>query len=131
MHVRQRYRPAFSSRKFLEFDHMDEVARGGEASVERIRLRCRAHNQYDAECTLGAEFMRQKRQAAADARTVAKARESAEALTAAEERVRVALSWFPLRGTRTSPVVARHEAAAPGGAGSSENPPGRWPTTGA
>jgi hypothetical protein len=28
----------------LEFDHVDPVARGGQATVEGIRLRCRAHN---------------------------------------------------------------------------------------
>jgi hypothetical protein len=32
----------------MEFDHMDEFARGGEATVEGIRLRCRAHNK---ECS--------------------------------------------------------------------------------
>jgi hypothetical protein len=48
----------------LEFDHVEEVARGGQASVAGIRLRCRAHNQYGAECTFGADFMRQKREAA-------------------------------------------------------------------
>jgi hypothetical protein len=52
------------ARTRLEFDHVDEVARGGRASVGRMRLRCRAHNQYGAECTFGAEFMRQKREAA-------------------------------------------------------------------
>jgi hypothetical protein len=45
-----------------------EVARGGEASVDDIRLRCHAHNQYTAERTFGAEFMRHKRIAAAEAR---------------------------------------------------------------
>ncbi|TMQ66136.1 MAG: HNH endonuclease [Candidatus Eisenbacteria bacterium] len=50
------------ARKFLEFDHIDEVARGGTASVERMRLRCRAHNQYGAERTFGAGFMQQKRE---------------------------------------------------------------------
>jgi len=48
----------------LEFDHVDPVARGGEASVSRIRLRCRAHNQYAAECAFGKEFMRGKREQA-------------------------------------------------------------------
>ena len=62
-----------AARKFLEFDHADEVARGGEATVAGIRLRCRAHNQFGAECTFGAEFMRHKRQAAAEARAAAKA----------------------------------------------------------
>jgi hypothetical protein len=49
------------SRRFLEFDHVDPVARGGRASVERIRLRCRAHNQYEAERAFGAGFMKAKR----------------------------------------------------------------------
>jgi hypothetical protein len=32
--------------------------------VENIRLRCRAHNQYEAERVFGRDFMRQKRQEA-------------------------------------------------------------------
>jgi hypothetical protein len=62
------------ARKALEFDHVLEVARGGEATVDGIRLRCRAHNQYQAERTYGAEFMRHKRVAAAEGRAAAKAR---------------------------------------------------------
>jgi 5-methylcytosine-specific restriction endonuclease McrA len=49
------------SRRFLEFDHIDPVARGGRATVEGMRLRCRAHNQYEAERTFGAGFMSRKR----------------------------------------------------------------------
>ncbi len=49
------------SRRFLEFDHIDPVARGGRATLEGMRLRCRAHNQYEAECAFGAGFMSQKR----------------------------------------------------------------------
>lgn len=56
-----------AERRFIQFDHVLEVARGGEASVEDIRLRCRAHNQYAAECTFGAEFMRHKRTASSAA----------------------------------------------------------------
>jgi hypothetical protein len=56
-----------NERKFLEFDHVETVSRGGEATVSNIRLRCRAHNQYEAERTFGAEFMRHKRLQAADA----------------------------------------------------------------
>jgi hypothetical protein len=48
----------------LEFDHVDPVARGGQTTVDRMRLRCRAHNQYEAECTFGVGFMRGKRQEA-------------------------------------------------------------------
>jgi len=57
-----------SERKFIQFDHALEVARGGEAGVNDIRLRCWAHNQYTAERTFGSEFMRHKRMAAAQAR---------------------------------------------------------------
>src|SRR5262249_27347538 len=52
------------SRRFLEFDHEVPVAKGGEATVENIRLRCRAHNQLEAECAFGAGFMAGKREAA-------------------------------------------------------------------
>jgi hypothetical protein len=54
-----------TSRTRLEFDHVDEVSRGGTATVEGVRLRCRAHNQYGAECTFGKEFMSHKRHEAA------------------------------------------------------------------
>jgi 5-methylcytosine-specific restriction endonuclease McrA len=50
----------------VEFDHVHPVARGGESTTENLRLRCRAHNQFGAECTFGAEFMRAKRQQARD-----------------------------------------------------------------
>ena len=49
------------SRWMLEFDHVHEFARGGEATVGNVRLLCRAHNQYLAECTFGAGFMDEKR----------------------------------------------------------------------
>jgi hypothetical protein len=62
----------------LEFDHLEPVARGGEATVDRIRLRCRAHNQYAAECAFGTEFMKRKRQEA-QARAAAKTWEAANA----------------------------------------------------
>ncbi|HET9328178.1 MAG TPA: hypothetical protein VFQ05_15530 [Candidatus Eisenbacteria bacterium] len=52
-----------TERRFLEFDHVVEVARGGRATVDGIRLRCRAHNQYTAEQTFGATFMSRKRAA--------------------------------------------------------------------
>ncbi|HEY6865810.1 MAG TPA: HNH endonuclease, partial [Candidatus Eisenbacteria bacterium] len=52
-----------AARTRLEFDHVEPVARGGQATVSGIRLRCRAHNQYAAECAFGAGFMREKREA--------------------------------------------------------------------
>jgi 5-methylcytosine-specific restriction endonuclease McrA len=51
-------------RKDLQFDHIDPYARGGNATVGGMRLLCRAHNQFEAERTYGAEFMRQKRERA-------------------------------------------------------------------
>ena len=53
-----------SERSFLEFDHVEPVARGGRATIEGIRLRCRAHNQYEAERTFGVGFMEEKRERA-------------------------------------------------------------------
>ena len=68
--------------KLLQFDHIDEVARGGQATTDRMRLRCRAHNQYEAERTYGTEFMQHKREearrAAAERRTPAQGRVAAE-----------------------------------------------------
>ncbi len=46
----------------LEFDHVIPVAKGGESTISNLRLRCRAHNQYEAECTFGASFMANKRE---------------------------------------------------------------------
>ncbi len=56
-------------RHHLEFDHVDPVARGGRATVERMRLRCRTHNQYEAERVFGADFMKSKRLQAKNARS--------------------------------------------------------------
>jgi len=38
---------------FLEFHHVAPFARGGEATVENIELRCRAHNQHEADLCFG------------------------------------------------------------------------------
>jgi len=62
------------SRTFLEFDHVDPVARGGTATVERTRIRCRVHNQYEAERVFGVGFMNQKRHEARIAREKARER---------------------------------------------------------
>jgi len=50
-------------RGMLEFDHVNEFARGGAATIAGIRLLCRAHNQHAAECTYGAPFMHEKLEA--------------------------------------------------------------------
>jgi len=62
-----------AERKLLEFDHVQELARGGLATISGMRLRCRAHNQYGAERTFGTEFMRRKREEARHAAARAQA----------------------------------------------------------
>jgi hypothetical protein len=41
-------------RGFLEFHHVVPYAMGGEATIENIQLRCRAHNGYEAGLVYGA-----------------------------------------------------------------------------
>jgi 5-methylcytosine-specific restriction endonuclease McrA len=52
------------TRQFLEFDHVEPFARGGRATVAGMRLRCRAHNQYEAERAFGEGFMSRRREEA-------------------------------------------------------------------
>ena len=40
---------------FLEFHHVVPFAAGGASTVENIQLRCRSHNQYEAEQEFGSE----------------------------------------------------------------------------
>jgi hypothetical protein len=70
----------------VEFDHIDPVAVGGEATVDNIRLRCRAHNQYEAERIFGAGLMETKRDAARQAATEKRGRTAAEKQARAEEK---------------------------------------------
>jgi len=49
------------ARDFLQYHHLDLWAAYGTHDVERITLRCRAHNQLDAERELGRGFMKRKR----------------------------------------------------------------------
>jgi len=78
------------ARADLQFDHVKEFARGGEAAVDNIRLRCPGHNQHTAEQTYGTGFMKQKREEAAAARDAAKAAKArAEKPAASAERARI------------------------------------------
>jgi hypothetical protein len=71
-----------TERRFLEFDHTKPVARGGRSTVGGLRLRCRAHNQHEAERMFGKGFMGEKRQEAR--RKAARACEPAPARLAKE-----------------------------------------------
>ena len=70
------------ARRNLHFDHVKEFARGGEATVDNLRLRCRGHNQHTAEQTFGTEFMRAKREEAKAAARRKAEREAAKAAAA-------------------------------------------------
>jgi hypothetical protein len=106
------------ARARLEFDHVDPVARGGEATVEGIRLRCAAHNQYEAECAFGVGFMEGKREAArqraAEARAAAaeaRARAAqARAAAAAEARTRAAEARVRAAEARQAAKAAEEDA---------------------
>jgi len=95
------------SRKFLEYDHVDPVARGGQATVQGLRLRCRGHNQLEAERTFGAGFMSAKREEAR--RTAAAARTRAAAHARAHVRARQAEQEA---GARVVEAEARSQAPA-------------------
>ena len=51
-----------TERAFLELDHRTAVALGGKPTVDGTRILCHAHNQYEAERQLGADFVRAKRE---------------------------------------------------------------------
>jgi 5-methylcytosine-specific restriction endonuclease McrA len=116
------------ARGFLEFDHVRPIARGGRSTPDNLRLRCRAHNQFEAEKLYGHELMRAKREGAqregAKRRAeevipwlralgirAAHAREAAERCdlpgASLEQRVKAALSCFAPRDValrRATPV---------------------------
>lgn len=48
---------------FLEFHHVRPFAAGGESDAKNIELRCRAHNQYEAELFFGEPPMTRERPA--------------------------------------------------------------------
>lgn len=101
------------SRKFLEFDHVDPVARGGQATVERMRLRCRAHNQYEAEREFGKEFMDARREEARRVAVEARAK-AAAAQSATADQTRLVISGLRKLGCRADEArsAAEHAAAA-------------------
>jgi hypothetical protein len=77
----------------LEYDHIGPVAHGGRPTVANLRLRCRPHNQYAAECAFGTGFMDQKR---------LQAREAAATRAAAKEQdeERDVVPWLRALGFR-------------------------------
>jgi 5-methylcytosine-specific restriction endonuclease McrA len=86
------------SRRFLEFDHVDPYARGGQATIEGMRLRCRAHNQLEAERAFGAEFIERKREEARLAAQEARDRAAEAAVKEQTEDVIACLRTLGIRG---------------------------------
>jgi len=90
------------SRTRLEFDHIEPLARGGRTIASNLRLRCRAHNQYEAERTFGSGFMRAKRgearqraeEASANARTRTTSRSRARSEAAAAAPAADVIPWL-------------------------------------
>jgi hypothetical protein len=50
-----------AERRFLEVHHVRPYAQGGAHTAENVQLRCRAHNQYEADRDYGRSFMDAKR----------------------------------------------------------------------
>ena len=67
-----------STRRRLEFDHIQEVARGGKSTASNLRLLCRTHNQHAAGRTYGPRFMKGRRQDAAEKRAAAAAKKAVD-----------------------------------------------------
>jgi hypothetical protein len=110
------------SQKFVQFDHVIPVARGGTATVDGVRLLCGAHNRLEAQRVFGTGFVRAKReqgrQTAAEKgkRRTAKAAAATQAEAEAEAKARAAVdaqTQDVIAGLRTlgcSAVVARRAA---------------------
>jgi hypothetical protein len=58
-----------AERGLLEFHHVVPHADGGEASVQNLQLRCRAHNALEAERHFGPLFARERGAACDSVRT--------------------------------------------------------------
>jgi 5-methylcytosine-specific restriction endonuclease McrA len=62
----------------LELDHIVPVAKGGDSTVENLRLLCSAHNRHAAEREFGKEHMQARREEAKRHRAAARFHKQAE-----------------------------------------------------
>jgi hypothetical protein len=97
-------------RGFLQFDHRNPVCRGGQPTVENLRLLCGPHNRYEARRVLGTAVVRagRARKAAATKTSAAVASRHEETPAAAEVPDDVALA---LRGLGFRPDEVRFAVA--------------------
>ncbi len=104
------------SRRGLEFDHVVAFARGGQSNVEGLRVRCRAHNQFEAERTFGAEFMRRKREKAhGQARQAPRLAPGLAPRADADLEVESALRGLGCRAAEARSAALHGATAGPGG----------------
>ena len=89
----------------LEWDHIEPVARGGDSRASNVRLRCRAHNQLEAEKAFGKRFMQSQREQARAA--AAKRRAEREVKKAAQEALDHDVLMPGLRGLGFTLAEAR------------------------
>ena len=87
-------------RSGLELDHVIPVARGGEATEANLRLRCRPHNQHEADRAFGRGFMDEKRQEAQRQAAEARAQKAAAAVAKARERAEYAAAGDVIPGLK-------------------------------
>jgi len=98
------------SRTRLQYDHIVPVARGGEATVDNVRLLCAAHNQHAAERVFGHQFMERKRE---DAAVDAERARAAHAATQAHADTLAALLALGYRKAQALAAIDRCGAIAP------------------
>jgi hypothetical protein len=92
--------------------HITPIARGGTSTAANLRLRCRAHNQLEAERTFGRGFMDARREGARAARDAERAtrerQRSEESIRrAAADEVVPALRSLGLGATEARAVAMR------------------------
>lgn len=98
------------ARSGLEHDHIVPVAKGGDTTVENLRLRCRAHNQLAAEQAYGAEFMQAKRVAAQSTSKAKKKTQVTRDMPRIEPAARAAIHE---KAFEAVPWLRQHSAPAP------------------
>ena len=76
-----------TERMDLQFDHVIPFARGGQTTVENVRLLCVVHNQHEAERVYGEAHMREQRAASRARAEQANAARTQAALRARGKRV--------------------------------------------
>jgi hypothetical protein len=62
------------ARSFLELDHIEPWADGGESTAHNLRLRCRAHNQHAARARFGEQHIQKAIAQARDSQAARKSR---------------------------------------------------------